>query len=331
MSIVNTKLPKAIYQGEIDINGFKIECYNLDTGERVLSRIGFLRALGRTGKAKGGRKYDKEFQTPVFLTAHNLKEFITNDLLENSKPLLFTDLNGNESIGYRAELLPAVCYVFIDALEQKVLKSNQTHIADQAKKIVRGFATIGIISLVDEATGYQYKRERDELQKILKAYIADELLPWQKRFPDEFYKEIFRLNGWDYTVHGIKQRPGVIGTWTKQLIYQQLPKGVLKELYGKTPKTIGGKLAAKLHQSLTQDIGNPHLEKQLISVITLMNISKDWREFKKFFNKKFGQQELDFGEIEEVHSEIKKPILDSFDLKLKGLLSVPPMPKEKKN
>lgn len=52
-----------------------IECYNLENGERVLSRIGFLKALGRTGKAKGGRKYDNEFQTAIFLSATKLKTF----------------------------------------------------------------------------------------------------------------------------------------------------------------------------------------------------------------------------------------------------------------
>lgn len=79
------KLPKATHRGTINANGFEIECYNLDNGERVLSRIGFLKALGRTGKAKGGRKYDEEFQLPVFLTANNLKPLLTNDLIENSK------------------------------------------------------------------------------------------------------------------------------------------------------------------------------------------------------------------------------------------------------
>mgnify|MGYP003561277120 CR=1 FL=1 len=52
---------------------------------------------------------------------------------------------------------------------------------------MRAFARVGITALVDEATGYQYERENDELQKILKAYISEELLPWQKRFPDIFY------------------------------------------------------------------------------------------------------------------------------------------------
>ncbi|RYE40707.1 MAG: hypothetical protein EOP48_24485, partial [Sphingobacteriales bacterium] len=164
---MSNELLKATHQGTVTINDFEITAYNLPDGTRVLSRIEFLKALGRTGKAKGGRKYDEEFQKPVFLTATNLNDFISNELLENSKAVNFIDLNGNQAIGYRAELLPSVCYVFIDAFEAKALKANQLHIYERSKMLVRGFATVGIIALVDEATGFQETRQRDALQKIL--------------------------------------------------------------------------------------------------------------------------------------------------------------------
>jgi hypothetical protein len=151
--------------------------------------------------------------------------------------------------------------------------------------LVRGLAHIGIISLVDEATGYQYTREKDELQKILKAYIAEELLPWQKTFPDIYYREIFRLNGWGFTVPSIKKRPGVVGTWTNKIVYEQLPKGVLKELKDNTPKSSSGNYTARFFQSLTPDIGNPHLQNQSNSVITLMQVLDNWKNFIIQFNK----------------------------------------------
>ncbi|MDY0198980.1 MAG: hypothetical protein RBR68_14340, partial [Tenuifilaceae bacterium] len=49
----------------------------------------------------GGREYDDEFKTSVFLTANNLKPFISDKLIENSKPIIFS-WNGKESIGYEA-------------------------------------------------------------------------------------------------------------------------------------------------------------------------------------------------------------------------------------
>lgn len=50
-----------------------------------------------------------------------------------------------------------------------------------ADMIIRSVAKVGIIALVDEVTGYQHDREQHELQKLLKAYISRELLPWQNR------------------------------------------------------------------------------------------------------------------------------------------------------
>lgn len=330
------KLPKASHEGTVTINGIELKSYNLDNGDRVLSRIGVLKAIGRTGKAKGGRKYDEEFKVPVFLTANNLKDFVSSELIENSAPVQFLDMRGTASIGYRAQLLPNICYVFMDALEAGVLKSNQLHIAEQCKLLVRGFATVGIIALVDEATGYQYTRESDELQKILKAYVSPELLPWQRRFPDVYYREIFRLNGWDFTIQDIRKRPGVVGKWTNTIIYEQLPKGVLQELKKNTPKSTAGNYTAKFHQSLTADVGEPHLQAQLNSVITLFHISDNWKQFIAQFNRlvdrRNGQLELTLDSFKEdaLAKKLAEPPKNEFNEQLKGLLSIPPPPKAAK-
>lgn len=292
---------KATHEGKIQLGETELNVAVLGDGTRIISASAVFKAFGRIQRSNA-----RLINMPAFLDAKNLQPFIGADLMELINQIKYEDKNGKEDSGYNAFILPKLCKVYLDARSAKntetnkpILTKSQEPLARASEILLLGLSNIGITALIDEATGYQYEREKDELQKILSAYIAEELLPWQKRFPDEFYKEIFRLNKWDYTVHGIKQRPGVIGTWTKKLIYQQLPKGVLQELYNKTPKTNTGKLAAKLHQSLTSDIGNPHLEKQLVSVITLMNISKDWREFLRFFNRKFGQQEFDFEDIQE--------------------------------
>lgn len=150
--------------------------------------------------------------------------------------------------------------------------------------------------MVDEATGYQYDREADALQKILKAYISEELLPWQQRFPHEFYKQIFRLNGWDYTVDNLKSKPGVVGTWTNKYVYNQLPKGVIEELKKNTPKDSKGRRKHHYHRMLTENTGHPHLDRQLTAIITIMKLSKDWNDFEIKFNQLYGQTSLNFEE-----------------------------------
>ncbi len=79
-------------------------------------------------------------------------------------------------------------------------------------------------------------------------------------------------------------------------------------------------MKSKLHQHLTRDEGIEHLNKQIISAVTLMNISDNWKEFEKVWNKKFGQQEIPFNyEI----IEPKKEFSD-FDNDLKTALNYNP-------
>ncbi|HVU54303.1 MAG TPA: P63C domain-containing protein [Puia sp.] len=327
------KLLKATHEGKLTIGDFEIPCAVLADGTRLLTQGGFLKAIGRSRTPKAGTG-GSVAEIPFFISAANLKPFIDNELLMSTIPISFITVKGMKAWGYRADLLPKVCEVYLRAKDNDAILASQQQIVRHCEILIRGLAHVGIISLVDEATGYQYTREKDELQKILTAYIAEELLPWQKTFPDVFYREIFRLNKWDFTVSSIKKRPGVVGIWTNKLIYEQLPPGVLKELKEKTPKSEAGNYTARFFQSLTTDIGNPHLQNQLQSVITLMQVSDNWKHFIQQFNKlvdrRKGQTEIPFTDLEEKPQTTLIASPTKFDKALKGFLSVPPPPKEKK-
>lgn len=259
---------------------------------RRLHRTGLIRAIGRTGKAKGGRKYDQEFQLPVFLTAENLKPFISNDLLENSKPIPYRPLvGGSLAIGYRADLLPLVCNVFTDAKEAGALKRNQLHIADQCRILSRGFAVVGLTALIDEATRYQEVRDRLALRELLDAYLSRELAAWAKRFPDEFYHEIFRLRNWTWDElkkqAGKGQGPRVVGKYTNDFVYARLAPGVLEELQRRNPVTEKGQRRVHHHRWLTEEVGHPALAQHLHAVIGLMRASETWDQFVRLIDRAF--------------------------------------------
>jgi len=276
-----------------------IPCAVLEDGRRVLTQQGFLQALGRARAAKGGTgaSVTTVDKLPAFLAAANLKPFISQDLIESTTPIRFRNPKGGKAFGYPAELLPRVCQVYLDARDAKKLVKSQDPIAIKCDILIRGLATVGIIALVDEATGYQYDRDRQALNKILEAYIAKELLPWAKRFPDEFYRQLFRLRGWPYSPPSPK-RPQYVGKLTNQLVYEQLPPGVLDELRAKNPRDDKGRLKHKHHQFLTEDIGNPHLERHIASVTTLMRAAANWKLFERLFARAFPkgpiQEEMTF-------------------------------------
>jgi len=79
-----------------------------------------------------------------------------------------------------------------------MLSVDYRNAAERSRVFLNIFAKIGIIALIDEATGYQEVRDKNALQEILDKYLRKEYAAWAKRFPDEFYIEMFRLKGWKW-------------------------------------------------------------------------------------------------------------------------------------
>jgi hypothetical protein len=173
------------------------------------------------------------------------------------------------------------------------LTTIQKPVADRAEILMRGLAHIGIIALVDEATGYQKDRARDALARILEAFVAKEIQPWVKTFPDEYYAQMFRLRGLDYPNDSVK-RPQYFGTLTNDVVDKRLAPGVLDELKKVIPKNeMTGRRKGTLSQALTRNIGYPKLREHLGAVIAYMTMSKDYPDFiEKLdrFRPRFGEQ-----------------------------------------
>lgn len=289
------KLLKATHEGVIEIGDKKLNVAVLSDGTRIITQSAVFKAFGRT---KRGRAKDdvRVLNRPAFMDAKNLQPFIDAGLEGVLNKIDYETLSGNKSDGFSAEILPMMCKVYLDAREGNALLRQQFPLARASEILLISLSKIGMIALVDEATGYQYDRERFELQKILKAYISEEILKWQLTFTDEFYKEIFRLWGVPFIPKTIKRKPLFIGSLTNKYIYEQLPDGILEVLKGNTPKTEGGNYKHRFHQSLTQEVGREHLKKQITEVTTLMSIARTKAEFQSLFKRKYNtdpQQELE--------------------------------------
>jgi hypothetical protein len=298
----DTTIPAATHMGVLKIGDAEIPCAVLEDGRRVLTQRAFLRAIGRDDRAKGRARMDSGGdELPPFLAAKNLEPFIHKDFSATTTPAVFKlpaeGRHQSKALGYRAELLPEVCRVFVEARRADALTKNQLHIADKCELLLSAFATVGIIALVDEATGYQAERQRDELEKMLAAYINPELRPWTRTFPDEYYQELFRLLGWSYTPMQFK-RPKLIGKITDEIIYKQLPPGVREELRRKNPPSPKGNRPHRYPQLLTMDIGVPHLQNQMLAAMTLMRASKDHAEFRRLYARAFPRPKKNAAQLE---------------------------------
>lgn len=301
------RILKATHTGELKIGKVSIPVAVLEDGTRVITQRGMFVALGMHKNPSKGQTAIVD--RPGFLSANNLTPFIPEDLPRSWTPIRIKlpkgsgGFKGNIAFGYRAEILPMVCNVYMDAKEAGALTPAQAHVAQAAKILHRGFAVVGIVALVDEATNYQEVRDRLALQAILDKFLQKEFAAWAKKFPDEFYREMFRLRGW--TWRGMKiNRPSVVGHYTNDLVYDRLAPGILEELQRRNPKDEKGNRPVKHHQWLTEDVGNPALAQHLYATIGFMKASTSWDQFYRLIQRAFPKKNtnmlLPYSDAEEV-------------------------------
>ncbi|MFO1171860.1 MAG: P63C domain-containing protein [Hyphomicrobiaceae bacterium] len=277
-------MPKAIAEGDLKIGDLLLSCAVLDdtTNTRVLTQNAFLKAIGRHPFASGGTGSAIDESAP-FLRAKNLKSFISNELERSTTPIMYLPRNptagaGGVGYGYRASLLPGVCWVYQDAMLAGKLLPNQLHIGEACKAFLKALTNYAIEDLIDEATGFADLRKRRALDRIIERYVRKDAQAWAKLFDIDFYRQIYRLNGWEFDPEN-NSRPGVIGHWTND-IYDRLAPGIRDELHRRVRRNASGKPTQKLSQWLTPEEGKPEMRRLLEGVTVAMKLSDNWDDFR---------------------------------------------------
>jgi hypothetical protein len=270
----------------LKLGNAEIQCYVLSGGMRVLSGRGMQRALGfGIGQTSTQSRGDilKSFLANL-LAKPEINALAQNthgdllDALQNPIRFVRPGRGGRLAVGYEATILADVCDLILAARQENLLTTDKEKIiAKECEILTRSFAKVGIIALVDEATGYQEDRARDALADILKQFISDELAKWAKTFPDEFYRQLFKLRNIQYSEFN-SRKPQYIGKITNDIVYERLAPGVLEGLRKKEPK-INGRRKHKLFQWLTEDVEDPKLREHLSNLIILMKASPNWTVF----------------------------------------------------
>lgn len=264
------EMPFSMLQGGLDIGNVRLECHVLDDGRRVLSQTEFVRVMS------GGRKRGS---LRPYLQTHPLvdENAFSGRTIEFKIPG-----NPQTAIGYEATLLVELCDAYMQADEDGLLKTSQKSLARQAAVVVRACAKVGIIALIDEATGFQRLRSERALQVKLQAYISEEMQEWVRMFPEEFFLELARLEGVHYSP---RHRPIRWGQYILDFVYRAVDEDVAKELKSRTPNP---HFRENLHQWL-RSAGRQKVNDQIQGVIALMRTSDSMPEFKRRFDKAYSR------------------------------------------
>lgn len=259
--------------GTLEIGDVTFECHVLSNHRRVLKQREVVRLIS------GGRE------------SGNLNRYLERN------PLYRVDMLAGRTvqfrvpgapgiaIGYDAELLVEICELYLDARAQDVLLESQLKLAAMAEIIVRACAKVGIIALIDEATGYQDIRERRALQLKLHAFISDDIQEWARMFPEDFWLELARLEGVRYSE---RNRPMRWGKYVMAFVYDSIDPDVGKELRRINPNPQHG----KNHHQWLKEYGRERVNIRIHEVIAIMKLCDDMDEFKRKFARVFHPDDL---------------------------------------
>lgn len=278
-------VPKSAF-GSLDrplrIGDAEIPCYVLDDGRRVLVQRGLQAGIGMSTSGGTGGAH----RLARFLEGLQAKGLELGDLAVRIRnPILFQpDGFAKTAYGYEATILPDICDAVLEAEKKGLLLPSQAHFARQCAILSKAFARVGIIALVDEATGYQGVRPQDALEQYLQLIVRKELAAWVKKFPDEFYENIYKLKGWIWPGMG-KNRYSVVAHYTRDLVYERMAPGLLAELEKKSPKNPKGRRDTLLKDWLTEDVGDPMLAQHLHTLVMFQRLAiangHGWHRFIK--------------------------------------------------
>lgn len=284
-----TRLPQATHQGPLRIGAVEVDAYRLDDGRRMLSKAAMASALGL--KSKGGNAFLRSMTRPV------VREFMSEDLWGLiDKPEHFRRMptdsgpQGQVIDGYEGAVLIDACSALIDAGRSGKLVERQLFLAMNAEIIVRSAAKLGIVGLIDEATGFVDKG-KDEYRLLFQQFIRDEWAQWEQEFPDKFADMLYKLYGYKRFDASSSKHPRFFSKFTRKYIYHPLANShgkILELLDEKNPVVYAnGGRRYKLFQFLNEEVGMKAIRAHLWQVVGIGNSSSGIKQFERSFYRAF--------------------------------------------
>jgi hypothetical protein len=272
-----SNLPVARLPGTIKLGGKELDCYVLDNGDRVISLSGAVRALTGTDSGNLGN----------YTNVEGLKSFLNQDIVAGGIKPFSIPGNPNPGRGLTAETFLDICNAYVAAFEAGTLKTDrQKGTAITCAVLLSSCAKVGLIALIDEATGHQYERAEDALQVKLRAFIAEELRAWEKIFPDELWGEFGRLTHWQGALHN---RPKWWGKLVIELIYDTLDPDVAEYLKSHKPAP-----DVRWHQQLTENYGVRQLVSRCYEIVGMAKPCRELRELRQKVAEHYGKKPVQF-------------------------------------
>ena len=284
------RTPEALCEGLLEIGSVQIECYVLDSQKRVIHKRGMAKALGM--KSEGGNVFMRTMQRK------GLGSEIGEELRQKlDNPIVFKALTSDLGHGYDATILIDICTAILDANKAGKLGPAQESLVMQAEIIVRASAKLGIVALVDDATGFIADKRRAQYKELFRDFIREEFRIYEDpQFPDQLFDVIYKIYGLPRKANA-QQHPRFFGKFIRKYIYEPLANSngaILEMLDEKNPVVyVNGGRRYKMYQFLSEVVGMPALKAQLWQVVGIGNSVRTKAQFERSFGLAFPSPNTD--------------------------------------
>lgn len=267
--------PHALTQGELDFN-FPVPCYVVDPadGSAPLRTLTFADAVFALtghrpsqwpGLKKAGESTKPKKRKPTSAANDVVRQFAACPIIE------FTTPSDGLVQGIEALAFYKVCQEITNRVFMGTSPPELWPIVQQARLVETACGGLGILGLIDDASGYQDKSAHRGLQRVFAILMRSEPAPWVRTFPEDLYKEFARLSRVAYRPGS---RPLLWGKIT-MAIYRCCQPGLEAELRRHNPNPTHRR---NHHQWLTP-AGRKLLNETLRTVLTLARTSSTMPEF----------------------------------------------------
>lgn len=257
----------------VAIAGTLVPCYVLNDRRRILAQRPLLEALGLL-RANSVDAYIDPLaalirQEPFASQVEpvNFQAWIG--------PVSFISKDGRKCCGYDATAVIALCQMINRCIGTTPLTIPQQRLLARSQVLIRFMPADSLLAAIDNATGYRRDQDRKVLHDVFRCYMTPSFAECASRFPDEFYRELFRLQKWNFAPISLF-RPKYLCLLIERLVFECLPPNV------------SNRLIAESKAPAVRDLGEFtyaqfQLDKHLQTMTVLLRAASNWTAFQRLF------------------------------------------------
>lgn len=259
-----------------------VDCHVLADKRRVITQRGVVLAL-TTGPDGGGRK------------SGNLAPYLERipekySAARVGAEIAFLAPSGNVAHGITAEQFYEILVAYSEAADLgEISHPGQLRIAANCNRLVRACGKVGIVALVDEASGYQAERETGELQGLVAKYLRETPGDWTMLWDREVVQRLCDL-------YGIERRGNLFPAFVCNVIGRLYRLILPAEVYAaiRDRNGTGEERQGKLHQFFKSSLWR-FVHNDIPFVAYMARASRTRREFWGHMHARYGGQAVQFG------------------------------------